>query len=258
MTDRHQFALELAKKAGAILRDGFYQEKSTKLKGDRDLVTEFDLRSEKFIIQQIEESYPQDGILAEEGGARQGSTGRWVIDPLDGTTNYAHGIPVFVVSIAFESDKGTELGVIYDPMRDECFHARLGVGAWLEDRPIQVSKAEQIEESLLATGYSHNSRDDPENILKQYSLAAKRAQAVRRLGSAALELAYVAAGRLDGYWEAGLSPWDWAAGILLIQEAGGRVSRIDGGEGIHQGSPSLLAANTIIHNAMIHLFQVED
>jgi myo-inositol-1(or 4)-monophosphatase len=143
-------------------------------------------------------------------------------------------------------------------MRDECFHSMPGAGAWLDDLPIQVSTASTIVESLLATGFSHDLTDDPDTISKQYSLASTRAQAVRRLGSAALDLAYVAAGRLDGYWESGLSPWDWAAGILLVQEAGGQISRIDGGEEVHREPPSLLASNKLIYESLLQLFQFEE
>lgn len=255
MTERHRFAIQLAEEAGGILREGYHQQKHVRYKGDRDLVTEFDLRSESLITNQIQQKYPEDGILAEEGSDKMGGEGRWVIDPLDGTTNFAHGIPFFAVSIAYETGGEPLLGVIYDPLREECFHANAGEGAWLGDHPIHVSKTSTLEGSLLGTGFAHDLEPHSQRLLKQYALATTQAQAVRRLGSAALHMAYIANGRLDGYWEVGLSPWDWAAGILLVREAGGRISRVDGSEGILRSPASMLATNGHIHDDLVHLFK---
>ncbi len=255
MTQRLEFTVEVALGAGRILRDGYDQQKTISLKGRRDLLTEFDLRSEEFIIQRIQERYPTDGILAEEGGEIGGEGGRWVIDPLDGTTNFAHGIPFFVVSIAYMEGTETLLGVILDPMRDECFRAIRGNGVWLGHHHLHVSPTKSVENSVLATGFPHDIEHNPNNNLTRYSLASMQARAVRRLGSAALHLAYVAAGRLDGYWEMDLFPWDWAAGILMVQEAGGRVSRVDNGDNIYQEPASLLASNNFIHQELQQIFR---
>jgi myo-inositol-1(or 4)-monophosphatase len=258
MDARMEFAIDVARSVGDILREGYHQQKTISLKDVRDLVTEFDLQSEEYIIEQIREKYPRDGILAEEGGQVLGTTGQWVIDPLDGTTNFAHGIPFFAISIAYILGGETQLGVILDPMRDECFHALRGNGAWLGDLKLQVSSSRKLEESVLGTGFTHTIEENPEKILSQYSHASKQARAVRRLGSAALHLAYVAAGRLDGYWEAGLFPWDWAAGMLMVQEAGGRISRIDGGDEVIREPTSLLASNKFIHNELLWIFKQTD
>jgi myo-inositol-1(or 4)-monophosphatase len=254
MTHRLEFTVEVALGAGRILRDGYDQQKTISLKGRRDLLTEFDLRSEEFIVRRIQERYPTDGILAEEGGEISGEGGRWVIDPLDGTTNFAHGIPFFVVSIAYTVGTETLLGVILDPMRDECFRATRGNGVWLEHHHLHVSPTKSVENSILATGFPHDIEHNPNNNLTRYSLASMQARAVRRLGSAALHLAYVAAGRLDGYWEMDLHHWDWAAGILMVQEAGGRVSRVDSGENIYKKPTSLLASNNFIHQEIQQIF----
>src|SRR5688500_17314665 len=199
-------------------------------KGDIDLVTEADLASEKLIIERIKSHYPRHAILAEESGATEGigsRTGqaewRWIVDPLDGTTNYAHGYPCFCVSIALERSGSIEIGVVYDPTRDEVFAAERGQGATLNDRSIRVSSVDDLNTAMLCTGFPYNVRERP-NFAREFAKFTMEAQAVRRDGSAALDLAYLACGRFDGFWEDGLNAWDIAAGLLLIKESGGRVT----------------------------------
>src|SRR5690348_2255274 len=222
-------------------------------KGDIDLVTEADLASEKLIIERIRSYYPQHGILAEESGEAEQSGGKssewkWIIDPLDGTTNYAHSYPCFCVSIALEHAGVLEVGVVYDPVRDEMFAAERGGGATLNDRKITVSSIEELKDAMVCTGFPYNVRERAD-FTRDFANFTMAAQAVRRDGSAALDLAYVACGRFDGFWEDGLSPWDIAAGEVLIEEARGRVTNFDD-EPLDIYTLKVLASNGLMHDAM--------
>src|SRR5207253_6174603 len=194
-----------------------------------NLVTEMDERAEELIVGRLASAFPDDTILAAERGAAPGRSGRrWIVDPLDGTTNYAHGLPVFSVAIALEVDRRIALGVAYDPSVDELYVAERGRGATVNDEPLAVSPTTSLEASLLATGFPYNIRETDDNNLREYAAFSARAQGARRLGSAVLYLAWVAAGRFDGYWELRVGSWDVAAGSLLVEEAGGRVTALDG------------------------------
>jgi len=248
------FALQTAHDAGRILTERFGRQLEISNKGEIDLVTEADLAAERFIIERIKSHYPRHAILAEESDASgiryEGqSEWKWIIDPLDGTTNYAHGYPCFCVSIALERDGKMELGVIYDPLRDETFAAERGEGATLNGRRIRVSEIDDLNQAMLCTGFPYNVRELGDFARHFYNFIM-HAQAVRRDGSAALDLAYVACGRFDGFWEEGLRAWDVAAGVLLVEEAGGRVSSYDGSPfNIYQ--PPILASNGLLHEAMM-------
>jgi len=255
--ERLRRAVELAREAGALLRTGLGAAGPIEHKGAIDLVTDYDVRSERLLVEGLRRSFPEDPILAEEGGGAAGPR-RWVIDPLDGTTNFAHGLPHFSISIAYAEDQAVRLGVVYDPMRDEMFEAREGAGARLNGQPLHVSAVSDLGRSLLVTGFPYDIRTNPETNLESFSRFALRSVGVRRFGSAALDLAYVACGRFDGYWELRLSPWDWAAGLLLVKEAGGRVTRVDGGEDVFRPPTSILATNGRIHNAMMEVLGESD
>jgi myo-inositol-1(or 4)-monophosphatase len=247
------FAVDLARQAGSLLKKKLNQKHEIQYKGEINLVTEADKMSEDLIITAISRSLPDHGILSEESPAVTG-TGklRWIIDPLDGTTNYAHGYPIFCVSIALENDGVIVLGVVYDPMREEMFVAVSGEGAYLNKNKLAVSSLNDISRSLLATGFPYDIRESKENNLDYFNNMAINVQAIRRAGSAALDLAYLAAGRFDGFWELKLKPWDTAAGCLLVTEAGGVISDITGGKWQLQ-SQSLLASNGLIHEQMIEI-----
>jgi myo-inositol-1(or 4)-monophosphatase len=249
------FAIQTARDAGRILTSRMGRALQVSNKGDIDLVTEADLASEKLIIDRIRSHYPRHSILAEESGATDGAANisgksewKWIIDPLDGTTNYAHGYPCFCVSIAVEREGKIEIGVIYDPTRDEMFAAERGQGATLNERPVRVSSIEDLNSSMLCTGFPYNVRERP-NFVRDFANFTMNAQAVRRDGSASLDLAYVACGRFDGFWEDGLNPWDVAAGVVLIEEAGGRVTDFTG-KPLDIYTPKVLASNGLIHEAM--------
>jgi len=252
------FAIQTARDAGSILADRMGRVLQVSNKGDIDLVTEADLASEKLIIERIKTHYPRHAILAEESGATEGIntvTGqtdwRWIVDPLDGTTNYAHGYPCFCVSIALERAGSIELGVIYDPVRDEVFAAERGQGATLNDRSIRVSEVDDLNAAMLCTGFPYNVRERPD-FARDFVNFTMNAQAVRRDGSAALDLAYLACGRFDGFWEDGLNAWDIAAGVILIEEAGGRISDFDGAP-LDIFTPKVLASNGLIHEKMMRV-----
>lgn len=258
MQDRYKFAVEIAQAAGAILREGFGNHKTVRYKSAIDLVTEYDEQSETLITDAIRERFPRDGILAEESGVVEPGEVRWVIDPLDGTTNFAHGLPIFCVSIAFYHGDDPVFGVIYDPIREELFQAMQGEGTLLNGARIHVSQTKSLEKSLLVTGFAYKLQDAPDNNIKHFGDLVLRAQGMRRLGSAALDLAYIAAGRTDGYWEFELHPWDWAAGILMVREAGGMVSRVDGGASVGDSPPSILASNGHLHEAMLQVLNHQE
>jgi myo-inositol-1(or 4)-monophosphatase len=255
-------AATIALEAGARLREFLAQGVETEYKGDVDLVTVADRTVEKLIKSRLSEAFPEHGIYGEEG-TRERLAGefRWYVDPLDGTTNFAHGFPQFCVSLGLEQrsaglapdqDGTLVAGVIYDPMRDELFTAERGRGAWLNGKPIHASRIPELGEALVATGFPSRKRHDSPNI-HFYQEFTLRSHGVRRAGSAALDLAYVAAGRMDAFWEFNLNPWDTAAGILLIEEAGGRVTDFSGGP-FHLDSREILASNGLIHDEMLGFF----
>lgn len=247
----------LARQAGVVLRAGFGGRQQVEHKANEiDLVTEVDHRSEAFILESIRRRYPSHQIIAEESG-KHGENGSkaWYVDPLDGTVNFAHGIPIFSVSIAYAENGNVVLGVVYDPIRNECFTAERGEGAWMNGYPLQVSNANGLGQSLLVTGFPYDVWSNPNNNLDNHARFAVRTQGVRRLGSAALDLCYVAAGRFDGFWELRLSPWDVAAGILIAQEAGAMVTDVKGGEDYLSPTPSILAANPYLHPLMLAVLQ---
>jgi myo-inositol-1(or 4)-monophosphatase len=256
----------LAREAGKILRSGYEARPGmanhleVNYKGTIDLVTDVDIQSEKYLIEIIRQRYPDHRIVSEESGVNQGGDCCiWYIDPIDGTVNFAHGIPFFSVSIAYAYHGQIELGVVFDPMRDECFSAEQGRGAWLNGSPIRANAAIDLDHSLLATGFAYDIRTNPDNNLNHHARFALRSQGVRRLGSAALDLCYVAAGRFDGYWELRLNSWDIAAGGLIAQEAGAVVTDMNGDPKYLEASlsiqTSILAGNPAIHARMLAILR---
>jgi myo-inositol-1(or 4)-monophosphatase len=255
-------ASEIAREAGAQLREFFTAGVETEYKGDADLVTVADRTAETLIRERLASAFPEHGIYGEEGTRdRLEGEFRWYVDPLDGTTNFAHGFPQFAVSMGLEQRPATlapdedgmlVAGVIYDPMRDELFVAERGRGALLNGRPIRVTRTPELAEALTATGFPSRKRHESPNI-HFYQEFTMRSHGVRRAGSAALDLAYVAAGRLDGFWEFHLNPWDTAAGILLVEEAGGRVTDFSGRH-FRLDSREILASNGLIHDELLGFF----
>ena len=244
------FAGQMALSAGRILRRGFARNIRVTLKGRIDPVTEYDLKSERQIVGQIARAFPDHGILTEEGGGAEArSDYRWIIDPLDGTVNYAHGFPFYCVSIALEHKGKALLGVVYDPERQELFSATVGGGAFLNGKRIHVSTERNLERALLATGFAYDIGTARRNNLGLFARMAKTAQGVRRPGSAAIDLCWLAAGRIDGFWELNLQPWDTAAATLLVKEAGGRLTRF-GGQPYSIFDKELLASNGRLHKGM--------
>ncbi len=248
------FAVETAREAGQILLEKFGRKIRISKKADINLVTEADLASEKFIIEKINTHYPKHSVLAEESGASANSGDniwRWIIDPLDGTTNFAHGYPCFCVTIALEKAGEIIIGATFDPTRNEIFAAEKGSGAFLNNRQIHVSETEKLSESLLVTGFPYDFKQKPDfaRHLNEFLL---KGRGVRRDGAAAIDLAYVACGRFDGFWEEGLNPWDIAAGVLFIEEAGGIVTNYTNGKLDIYASP-ILASNGLIHNEMLEI-----
>ncbi len=244
----------IAREAGSLLLGYFARRVTFEYKGDVDLVTEADRASEKLIVERLRSRWPQHDLVGEEGArSDSGADYRWYVDPLDGTTNFAHGYPVFCVSIALvRKDEQLEVGVLYDPTRDEMFAAERGQGATLNAKPIHVSKTTALAESILGTGFPSHKRHKNPNI-HFYQQITLRSHGVRRAGSAALDLANVACGRYDGFWEFNLNPWDTAAGALLVREAGGVVTRFDGSP-FRLDSREVLASNGLIHQELITNF----
>jgi myo-inositol-1(or 4)-monophosphatase len=249
-------AVEAARAAGQLLHRAHSGTRQVSYKGTvTNLVTEMDGRAEALVVDALLRAFPEDGILAEEGSARPGRSGRrWVIDPLDGTTNYAHGLPVYAVGIGLERDGVVELGVIYDPSRDELFVGERGAGASLNDQTLSVSTETSLDRSLLATGFPYDIRTNPDTNLAEYAAFATRARAVRRMGSALLDLAYVAAGRFDGFWELTLGPWDVAAAAVVLEEAGGRITDLHGGP-LDINRPRVVASNGHIHDQILDVLK---
>lgn len=245
----------LARQAGDILRGGLLTGYTVTHKGVIDLVTEMDHRSEEFLIGAVRQRYPDHRIISEEAGKLAGvSTGLWHIDPLDGTVNYAHGLPIFCVSIAYEEDGRVELGVVYVPLLDEMFSARRGKGATLNGKPIRVSQETKLDQSLLATGFPYDVRTRVDNNLNYASHFSLCSQGVRRMGAAAVDCCYVACGRLDGYWELTVKSYDVAAGGLIAEEAGAKVTTLQGNPNYLAYETSILAAPPVIHEQMQPVF----
>ena len=243
------------KKGGDILRQGFGKVENISFKGEIDLVTEIDHLSEDKIICFLKENLPDYDILAEEGGGYDsGSACRWILDPLDGTTNYAHGYPCFCVSLALEYDRKIVWGAVYDPIREELFSAEKGKGAFLNNERINVSSTAMLDRAMLCTGFPYDVRESADDILNFLEGFLKTAQAIRRDGSAALDLCYVAMGRFDGFWEMRLKPWDIAAGALIVQEAGGSATGLDN-DLLDLKRGDVLASNLLIHDEMINVIR---
>ncbi|MBT3336870.1 MAG: inositol monophosphatase [Anaerolineae bacterium] len=248
----------LACQAGEILRAGYNKKHDIQYKGIIDLVTEIDGQSEEFLIHSILQKFPGHHILAEESGGVDGDHEHsWYIDPLDGTVNYAHRIPIFSVSIGYARAGTMELATVYDPMRGEVFSAERGRGAYLNGERLQASGTSELEKSLLVTGFPYDIRTTPDDNLTSYGRFAKLTQGVRRLGSAALDLCYIGAGRFDGYWERSLQPWDLAAGALIAEEAGAKVTDIDGKPDYLTSTPSVIAAQPILHEKILAVLKEE-
>jgi myo-inositol-1(or 4)-monophosphatase len=243
----------IAREAGAVLMGGYGNVRHVQQKGVIDLVTEFDRRSEEIILSFIQKEFPDHAILAEESGPNETiSEYQWVIDPLDGTTNFAHGIPIFSVSIGLLKNNSPIVGVVYDPFRDEMFSAESGHGATLNDQPIHVSSRTDLGQAVISTGFPYDVRSNPRNNLAHFVQFQLRTQAVRHLGSAALDCTWTAMGRLDGYWEFGVKPWDIGAGALIVREAGGLVTFVDG-DGNFLSTDSILVSNGLLHEQMLRV-----
>ncbi len=254
--DYLKVAEEAAREAGKILRERLGSVKEIEYKAKNSLVTEVDRLSENLIARIIKSHFPSHDILAEESGRnRNSSTYIWIIDPLDGTTNYAHTYPVFSISIALEVEGIIRLGIVYDPIREEFFSAELGTGAYINRENIRVSKVKTVRESLLCTGFTHENDWMVDENLRHFENFIRKAQALRRDGSAALDICYVACGRYDGFWELGLHAWDTAAGSLILRESGGEIADFSGKEFNIYGEETL-ATNGIIHDEMIWLLSL--
>jgi myo-inositol-1(or 4)-monophosphatase len=256
MDDLREFARvgeAVVREAGGYLRQNLGRGVEASYKGAVDLVTPFDVGAQEILVGRLAAAFPSHGFLAEEGLSRAGTSDcRWIIDPLDGTTNFAHAFPVFSVSAALECAGRPALGFVYDPMRDEMFRAEAGRGAFLNGVAVRVSGTADLGRSLLATGFPYDVRMSPENNLDHWARLIVRAQAIRRCGSAALDLSYVACGRFDGFWELKLKPWDVAAGALIVMEAGGRVTDFEG-RPFALGSLGIVATNGLVHPAIVEV-----
>ena len=251
-----QAAREAALKAGRMLRENIGKSSEISYKGTVDLVTNFDTQAQRMIFDHLSSCFPDHDYLAEEGlSQNKGAEFRWIIDPLDGTTNYAHHFPVFTVSIALERKGEVVLGLIYDPMREEMFSAVKGKGSFLNGEGIRVSAVDDLNKSLLATGFPYDIRASKVNNITHFNNFLTRVQGIRRCGSAAMDLCYVASGRFDGFWELKLSPWDMAAGALIVQEAGGLISDFQNGEFTIYGA-EILASNGLIHQQIVEVLQL--
>jgi myo-inositol-1(or 4)-monophosphatase len=249
------FAVELARQAGQIILAGLDDRPAIKLKGAFNVVTAVDRASEDLIVAAIRRAYPDHAILAEEGSEIAGESAyQWLIDPLDGTNNYAHGFPFFSVSIGLLHEGAPLIGVVFDPLREQFFTAERGSGAFCNERRLQVSATPRMEASLVSTGFPYNFGTTPQNNLRQFERVQSRTQGVRRAGSAALDLCYVAAGWLDAHWELRLNPWDSAAGAILIEEAGGTITDWEGNPWT-PFAPTMLATNGRIHTELLEVLQ---
>jgi myo-inositol-1(or 4)-monophosphatase len=253
MPDYLECAVQIAQDAGSLLRYYFERHVHFELKGDFDLVTEADRASEKLVVERLKSRFPDHGIMAEEGSGHESpSEYRWYVDPLDGTTNFAHGFPVFCVSLGLAFHGKRQAAVVYDPTRDELFAAERGLGAVLNGEKLSVSKTPKLQQSLVGTGFPSHKRHKNPNIYFYHQITL-RSHGVRRAGSAALDLTSVAAGRLDGFWEFNLNAWDLAAGILIVEEAGGNVTGMHG-EPVEITDRDVVATNGLIHAELLHEF----
>ena len=248
MTDL-QLAIDAARAGGAILREGFDRGVTAHYKRRFDPVTEIDHASESVVLAIISEHRPDDAILAEERGGTTPGGRLWIVDPLDGTVNFVHGIPQIAVSVGLWEDDQPLAGVIYDPLRDECFSAAVDQGAFLNGRRINVSQTDDLGRSVTATGFPYDHGDYPKEYAAVLGAVLGSVNGIRRFGSAALDLAWVAAGRYEAYWELGLAPWDQAAGILIVREAGGRVTDFNGEDSV-PATPMVLSSNGLVHDAL--------
>jgi myo-inositol-1(or 4)-monophosphatase len=247
MATFEEVAVQVARRAGELLRSHFGRVREVEHKGDVDLVTIADREAESMILGALRAAFPHHRVVAEESGAHPGTDDFvWYVDPLDGTTNFVHGLPHFAVSIALVAEGSLLAAAVHDPMRDETFHARRDGGAFLNGTPIAVSQADRLEAALLATGFPYDRRRSAVELVPVFQRVLTRCQGIRRAGAAALDLAYVASGRLDGYWEALLQPWDTAAGSLLVAEAGGMVTAYDGSR------PPVAYRDIVATNGRIH------
>jgi myo-inositol-1(or 4)-monophosphatase len=248
-------AVEIALAAGSLLRYYFERKVTFDLKAEYDLVTEADRASEKMVVEMLRAKFPGHGIVAEEGGGNEAQSDyRWFVDPLDGTSNFAHGYPVWCVTLAAERGGELIVGVTYDPTRDELFTAERGGGAYMNGRRLRVSKTATLASAMMVTGFPNHNRLANPNIHFYHQMAVST-HGVRRSGSAALDMASVASGRLDSFWEIGLNPWDIAAGKLLVTEAGGNCTTMTGDPHYHVGAPHLLADNGLLHGETIERFR---
>jgi myo-inositol-1(or 4)-monophosphatase len=248
--------IDWARHAGGILREGYGKRHQINHKGRIDLTTEADHASEAYLLEQIRAHFPGHTIETEESGLLSGADEKcWYVDPLDGTTNYAHSVPAFCVSLAYAVGGKMKLGVVYEPMRDETFSAAHGEGAWLNGKPVHVSETEEMVHSLLATGFPYDRYSDTRSNLAAFEYFTRASQGVRRFGAAAIDLCYVAAGRYEGYWEQTLHSWDIAAGALIVEEAGGVVTRLRGEADYLRPPCQVLAGNPAIHALLMQAFQ---
>jgi len=255
MNVHKKHAIEAALQAGKFIKSHVGRSRVIGYKGEINLVTDVDKAAERLIVTHLKKYFPNYNYLAEEGGGDSGSSGyKWVIDPLDGTTNFAHGFPFFCVSIALEENGESILGIVYDPLRDELFSAEKDRGAVLNKKRISVSKTSKLKKSLLATGFAYNFKKSTKSNIENFLEFIVNARAIRRAGSAALDLCYVACGRFDGFWELDLNPWDTAAGSLIVKESGGVMSRLDGTPFSHYDNETL-ASNGKIHREMIRVLK---
>lgn len=255
MTNREptlEQVIQWAKEAGAIAREGFYKEHAIQMKGTLDLATEIDHACEKALMDHIRKEFPDHAIIAEESGRTNDNPDHcWYIDPLDGTLNYSHRLPVYAVSIAYAQHGKLTLGVVYDPSRDEYFSAESGKGAWLNGAPIHVSGVDALQKALLATGLSATNEEKLDRNLGAIRHMNLHSQGVRRFGSVAISLCYVACGRLDGHWDLNSTAWDIAAGALIIEEAGGVITTISGEHGYFKPPYGFIASTPDIHQEML-------
>ena len=247
-------AIEAVVRAGDLQIAKFGTGVRVEKKGTIDLVTEVDLEVEKMFRAMIAERFPDHDVLAEELGAHhnRGARHRWVFDPLDGTTNFAHGVPIFCASLALEIDGEAVVAAVYDPNREELFTAEAGVGSWMNGERLKVSTNATVLESMLVTGFPYNIHQKADEFLKTFGDVLRHARAIRRLGSAAIDISWVAAGRMDGFWEASLKPWDTRAAALILEEAGGKVTGMDGKKWIPDNG-DILATNGLIHDEVLRI-----
>lgn len=248
--------IAISKEAGEVVREGFNKNLKIEFKSNEsDLVTNIDKASEKLITDFVKKKYPSHGILAEEGGnIKEGTEYIWIIDPLDGTVNFAHGLPIFSISIGIQKNRKTIAGVVYDIAQDILYSAENGGGAFANDEKIKVSDNSNLAHSILVTGFPYNIHQNPFNALEKFVSLTRKARGIRRLGSAAIDFCYVARGVFDGFWEVYLNPWDICAGKFILEEAGGNVTNFNG-EQIGVDSKQILASNGKIHNDMLQILK---